>query len=673
MKKIFIYSSILLTAIYIVWMMVSLEDSILFSSYPSAFLKEVNLDANREKLAADLKQLAMETNSLIAKRIAAPDGQKKRTFTYELFGSGSLPEGLSEANEEAKRNSSLAGGYLIVDGKLTAKELADRLALLGHVAHAVEATSPLQMVVFFVISSVFLLSAFVFLLTFSAFAIIFRMKDLRFAGIRILSGESLFFASLRPVWSDIKDIFIANVIIGTVFTVFLIFWGVGQAVMISLLWWALLCYSVLLIGISVLLSVIYIMGLKRNQLVGVLKGKLPLIRLLGIIFVGQLLAIMIVTWSFNQSMFYYSLFQEQKSAENDWQKQGNFVNITFNLGMKRSNVQEREKLRKKWYFFAKEAVEKENALYVEHNLRNFIMEEISDGVRLEDYKPNGNTIYVTPNYLEYQGIYLDENLKNKLKNLKKGQYGLLLPEKLKKDSEYYQGLYRETLQDYNRKSLEADSPLLFETDFIVGYVPNQQRRFLYNSKPGLRTQTQYLMDPIIVVCTPEGMGQTPSTEMSWMSAAGNYLQFQDYDKTIELLKKHDLYSLVSGLTNSRFQYYENVSDTRIKLIALLSGTLLAVITSLLLFNSMNLLYFEQFRRDIFIKRVSGMSFWELHKNYLMLQSIVLLIGFCISLFLAKNIGINIAILLLFQLNAWITLLYQMQAENKTAVTVLKGK
>ena len=56
----------------------------------------------------------------------------------------------------------------------------------------------------------------------------------------------------------------------------------------------LLLYGLALVGISTLLSVVYLLGLQENSLVDLLKGKLPLKRIMTLMMVGQLLAVLVV-------------------------------------------------------------------------------------------------------------------------------------------------------------------------------------------------------------------------------------------------------------------------------------------------------------------------------------------------------------------------------------------
>ena len=101
--------------------------------------------------------------------------------------------------------------------------------------------------------------------------------------------------------------------------------------------------------------------------------------------------------------------------------------------------------------------------------------------------------------------------------------------------------------------------------------------------------------------------------------------------------------------------------------------LLGLLTSILLFDSMNLLYFEQFRKEIFIKRLSGMRFEEVHFNYLFSQICVLGVALVFLIFLIHHLIMSLLIVSLFIINMFTILYKQTLTESRTSVSVLKGK
>ena len=65
-----------------------------------------------------LSHLAVEPNSLIARRIVEPNEVGETRFTYATYGQGELPEGLTISSKESAETSDLLGSYPIVSGSL---------------------------------------------------------------------------------------------------------------------------------------------------------------------------------------------------------------------------------------------------------------------------------------------------------------------------------------------------------------------------------------------------------------------------------------------------------------------------------------------------------------------------------------------------------------------------
>ena len=126
------------------------------------------------------------------------------------------------------------------------------------------------------------------------------------------------------------------------------------------------------------------------------------------------------------------------------------------------------------------------------------------------------------------------------------------------------------------------------------------------------------------------------------------------------------------MTPARLVYRRIVEKLQIEIWTTIAGAVLGIVTSILLFNTMNLLYFEEFRRDIFIKQVSGFTFWELHHSYLLAQLLVFFLGLLASLFLTQSIWLSFIVFLLFTGNSVVLLQLQMKKESKMSVMILKG-
>ncbi|NQK93483.1 DUF1430 domain-containing protein [Streptococcus suis] len=116
-----------------------------------------------------------------------------------------------------------------------------------------------------------------------------------------------------------------------------------------------------------------------------------------------------------------------------------------------------------------------------------------------------------------------------------------------------------------------------------------------------------------------------------------------------------------------------LNTKRTEFYSLLIGTVLTLATAILLYDAMNLLYFEQFRREIFIKRLAGMTFRELHGQYLLGQLGVFLVGLLASVWLTSNLVMSSLAVGLLAVNAMVILKLQDKKEQTANVAVLKGQ
>ncbi|MDS2389968.1 bacteriocin-associated integral membrane family protein, partial [Streptococcus pneumoniae] len=102
---------------------------------------------------------------------------------------------------------------------------------------------------------------------------------------------------------------------------------------------------------------------------------------------------------------------------------------SFGLGDRVNDTENQNK----WYEFSKEAVEKEQALFVKENLIHFANPQgkNENGETLDTYSPDANVLYVSPSYLDKENVAVNDETRQKLAHLQKGEFGLLLPESLR--------------------------------------------------------------------------------------------------------------------------------------------------------------------------------------------------------------------------------------------------
>lgn len=662
MKRLFTFLSTCIVMLFFIWMIGKREHQIRYAFYPSVQVSSIpeNSLTEHERVKDALTALAHENNSVIARRISKLNEQGQTIYVYDVYG-GELPQGFTQASSKEATESALTNSYLIVKGSLTQTTLRQTLTNLQYKTSVYNEPSNIEYVIALALSNTLSIAFIVLLITFIALTVIYRIKELRHVGIKLIAGEKLSQLMLKAVLRDSCDIGIASTIAFIIGCFLLWINGLFDLPFLSLLLTAVVFFAFLLFVFSASLSLLYLFGMKKSGLMAIIKGKLPLKRLLAVLLIGQLLAILIVGFSMYRVHVYHQLLAQQTASDKEWDKHSDYFKLTFYLSDPHTEKNAQ------WLDVLDDAIKNHNALFVKHNLINFIgpPDPNTAHLTIDDYDPNANTLYVTPNYFDELSIPLDQATKEKINHLQPGQFGLLLPESLQNSTEHYQKLYTEFM---NKEQDDSQTPTTYSA--IVGFLPKKQSYFMFNQSA--MSTKQYLNDPIIVVITPHSLGKN-AYKLFWTNALDNYFYLANYDDTVDLLKKHNVFHMVTHIKNTRLLYYEQVENIKLDTTMAIIGGCLGMLTSVILFNAMNLLYFEQFRREIFIKRIAGMTFIELHKFYLCTQFSVLLLGFSGILWLTKHHAISMLTLALFTINALLTLYYQMRKEEKTAITVLKGE
>ena len=656
--------------------LVDKQEEILFGDYPTVDVLGTAVDqpvASRETVTETLTKLAKEQNSLIARRIVEPNEAGETRFSYATYGEGELATGLTISSKESAETSDLSGSYLIVSGNLNGDMLQKALQQLGYNGFVSNKTNLIAILIAIISSSTGILSLVIFLLTFMSLTLIYRIKSLRQAGIRLISGESLLGVTLRPVIEDLREIFLSMLFSSLLGLGILWYQAALFIVTVQILLLSLLFYGLTLVGISVLLSIVYLLGLHENGLIDLLKGKLPLKRMLSLMMLGQLLAVLVVSSSAASLLPYYHEMREMDRASDKWRQSTDRYRLSFGLAGTLTDEEGSRKANRAWQEFIQNRLDQTNSFYITSNVDNFPngADMDTDGNRLNDYTPAGNVIYVSPRYLTEEKVAVSPDFLEKVQNLAEGEFGLILPENLREQGQYYQDLFATYLQELSSVSFEDTSQKTYIPKITMDFTKTGQERFLYND--GYKTSRQYLTDPIIVVLTPQATGTGPVAGMLWGSTANSGLKLDSYQESITALKEQGIYSWVSYLVKSQLSFAKVLNDKRVAFYSLLIGTILTLSTAILLFDSMNLLYFEQFRREIMIKRLSGMTIHELHGKYLLGQVGVLLLGLILSSILTGDGLISALVVALFALNALLILVRQDKKEEAGSMAVLKGK
>lgn len=670
MKKLFILISNLLASLFFVWVFTIWTDTYVSHYYPNVVVRDSSPETTFQHVATRLEKLAEETDSFIAIQHQDPNSEGTTVFSYTTFGNGKLPDGLQEKNLEDAQSSSVETNYFVFDGHLDIHLLKEELSQLGLTNMHLTIPSKLSTLMAIFSNGFQLISLLIFILTFGALTLISQISQLRSSGIRLISGEKRWSIFLRPVGEDLKGIAVGFSLAGVLAILMQKILSLPTQSLMTI-GEGLLSYNLILLSVSLFFAQLFAVGIKKIHLMQIIKGQVPVRGVISLILIGQLLAIIIVTLGIGSSLKYSQAWQQHRIGQEAWSQERQLITLSISReGTSPGFDEQAQRKLRTWYQLMDLAVSEQKAFLSRHQLidrtlqngmassKNFIT-----STEWHDYNPNGNVLIVTPQYLERQNIPVDTTIEQKMNHLDVGEFVLLLPEHLRSEEEHYKSVFEDDLT--SRMSSQDERQQMTAT---VGYLESGQDRFVYNTTP--ISYQQFLKDPIIIVITPQSTG--PQSILFWVDAVQNYVLFNQLSDAQELIQRQGIENWVSEMQTGYHNYITLLDNIQRERWVMLAGAVLGIATSILLFNTMNRLYFEEFRRAIFIKRIAGLRFLEIHRTYLLAQLGVFLLGFVSSVFLMVEIVVAFLVSLLFTGLSLLQLHVQMQKENKMSMLVLKG-
>lgn len=670
MKKLFILISNLLASLFFVWVFTIWTDTYVSHYYPNVVVRDSSPETTFQHVATRLEKLAEETDSFIAIQHQDPNSEGTTVFSYTTFGNGKLPDGLQEKNLEDAQSSSVETNYFVFDGNLDIHLLREELSQLGLTNMHLTIPSKLSTLMAIFSNGFQLISLLIFILTFGALTLISQISQLRSSGIRLISGEKRWSIFLRPVGEDLKGIAVGFSLAGVLAILMQKILSLPTQSLMTI-GEGLLSYNLILLSISLFFAQLFAVGIKKIHLMQIIKGQVPVRGIISLILIGQLLAIIIVTLGIGSSLKYSQAWQQHRIGQEAWSQERQLITLSISReGTSPGFDEQAQRKLRTWYQLMDLAVSEQKAFLSRHQLidrtlqngmassKNFIT-----STEWHDYSPNGNVLIVTPQYLKRQNIPVDTTIEQKMNHLDVGEFVLLLPEHLRSEEEHYKSVFEDDLT--SRMSSRDERQQMTAT---VGYLESGQDRFVYNTIP--ISYQQFLKDPIIIVITPQSTA--PQSIMFWVDAVQNYVLFNQLSDAQELIQRQGIENWVSEMQTGYHNYITLLDNIQRERWVMLAGAVLGIATSILLFNTMNRLYFEEFRRAIFIKRIAGLRFLEIHRTYLFAQLGVFLLGFVASVFLMVEIVVAFLVSLLFTGLSLLQLHIQMQKENKMSMLVLKG-
>ena len=668
MKRVFIILSNLFISSFLIWIAFISPNMVIHRSLPVVGVVRQDKSVTYEELSSSLDRLARENHSIIASQIQRTDSKGQVVFTYDIYGEGKLPLGIKREKKELAAKESLLTNYYVLTGELETEKLDQTLHTLGFSQTFIEKPNPLQTLIAFFGSGSQSLALVIFIISFSTLTIIQKTQEMRSAGIRYISGMrrlQLFGHSLKDDSIELLLGCIGASIMGAV----LIYCFQLTPFSYSIVIFSSIIYNGILLILSVFLSFLFAYSIQTIHLVPLLKGKVPLKRILVFLFICQFLAVALIGLAIHRISIFGSVWQTHQEGSEAWLKQSNWVQISTSREdfSQKTNKETQIEDRAKWSKLIESGIEN-GGLLAYHHLVFFspkgVMTDPSTGKEfsITDYDPLANSLYVTPNYLDIQRISVSPEEKERLNHLQAGEFGLLLPEKLKGQEEELKKRYEDYLTPKDEQG-KGQLPMKAR----VTYLPNNRKRFIYNNTP--MNYQQFLTDPILVVIQPESFGGYVNPYFTHLNS---YLYFNGLQNSKKLVAENNLEKSVSQYDYAVDVYQQMAQNIQIENLMAIAGGVFGIATSVLLFNTMNFLYFEEFRKQIFLKKIAGLGFVNIHQMILLSESSLLLLGSILVFILTSEWWIALVTLFLFITNAWFILLYRSHKEDHLLATVLKG-
>ena len=668
MKRVFIILSNLFISSFLIWIAFISPNMVIHRSLPVVGVVRQDKSVTYEELSSSLDRLARENHSIIASQIQRTDSKGQVVFTYDIYGEGKLPLGIKREKKELAAKESLLTNYYVLTGELETEKLDQTLHTLGFSQTFIEKPNPLQTLIAFFGSGSQSLALVIFIISFSSLTIIQKTLEMRSAGIRYISGMRRLQVLGHSLKDDSIELFLGCIgasIMGAVLICCFQLTPFSYSIVI----FSSIIYNGILLILSVFLSFLFAYSIQTIHLVPLLKGKVPLKRILVFLFICQFLAVALIGLAIHRISIYGSVWQTHQEGSEAWSKQSNWVQISTSREdfSQKTNKETQIEDRAKWSKLIESGIEN-GGLLAYHHLVFFspkgVMTDPSTGKEfsITDYDPLANSLYVTPNYLDIQRISVSPEEKERLNHLQAGEFGLLLPEKLKGQEEELKKRYEDYLTPKDEQG-KGQLPMKAR----VTYLPNNRKRFIYNNTP--MNYQQFLTDPILVVIQPESFGGYVNP---YFTDLNSYLYFNGLQNSKKLIAEYNLEKSVSQYDYAVDVYQQMAQNIQIENLMAIAGGVFGIATSVLLFNTMNFLYFEEFRKQIFLKKIAGLGFVNIHQTILLSESVLLLLGSFLVFILTSEWWIALVTLFLFLTNAWFILLYRSHKEDHLLATVLKG-
>lgn len=658
MRKIFIAIYNVLLSIFVLWFCFQLSDSLMFRHYPSVSVMTGNDTVTHEKVKRTLDELASNHHSTIVRQIEIADDTNH--YQYEYFGIDNRLDEYPSAKLDVINASTLFNNYYILSGNLSTQKLKKCMLNIGFMEVFENNPDVLSKFTTLITTQSGMLWMIISSMSFLSFVLIEQIKNVKEFSIRLISGEQTMDLLTKEIMSVTKDILYVFFPIMIIIILGLLIVNASEIILHQLI--ISLCgfNGILWLG-SVFILKLTKHSLSKSPKNLLIKGKFKSGTIKAIVGIMQILAIVLCTFGLTTFKIYLRNYQDMEQGSKVWQQHENFVNVTTNRQFVTINFENKSNRFMKWFEFMEQKIKNDEAMLVKHSLVEENIQSMSNQISREKTQ---NIIYVSPLYINKAGINVSNSQRQKINHLNYGETVLLVPENQNNLFETTKKQIIESLSNFQNNISPKKAFKIIETITLA----SNKEYFIFN-QTSLSSQ-QFIKDPIFVVVTPQSLGK--DSYPLWMSDLNDYMVFDNMQKTKDDLRYFGLMSDINDIENSakRHRLLRDFYLNEIFISIVVS--LFAMITGFLVFSIASVMYFETFRREIFIKRINGLRFVETHYKYMMLLMVIFSLSFIISVIFTHDLLNSSISLVLFMVMTVIILIIQNLKEKEYSVQVAKG-
>ena len=654
LKNGLMYVSLLFVAILAFLFLKSYESELL-GGYSQMFYVE-KADASFLK---ELDAFAKERDLALAHRIVDSDqGQSNQLVnTYVLVGQGSLPKQLKEQRNQKKiANTGSTGLYILLNQNSRIDQVLPQLKKAFpniEVSNASRADNGAFLRYALSIKQVLLVFLLI-LLGFISLIFVEYVDGLKAMGIRRLEGESKFHITCQNFFRDSRQqfIFLNCLLIGSLLLLYL--QGTFSSYVFFLICCPLILVYLIFFLIHFLFSHFFYHLLQKQSLKTSLQGKAPVGMVFVLVLCLQLLTLSAMCASLADAIQVEQDVRQLEDGLKSWnQKEDYYTFLRIDGGDLHS-----QSLPK----FFKEVSELEGILAYTANMDQLVL---SQSKEKNSYLPTAdgvsNVIYVNKNFISQTGIQVKRETQEKISSLEGNQEYILFPssiggskEELSKKWIHYEryGFFSASAEGEKKAFRDPPQVDTYQIDKPFFLYP------VFTLTQHIISNQSFMEAPIVIV-------------RAGLVSDFQTILFKDRKKVQDIIEAYQLTGHFSGMVHAQTSMKNRLMETRRRQTGVLLGLILSFITSGFLVFIMNKIYFYHYRRQQFIERMAGESFWRMHALYLILI-LGLLLGVECLLLLLKAPLLLMLLPLASCLEIAIIFILQAGLEKKANVLFLKG-